>query len=232
MIRLYNEDFEGKIGEHVTVDGSDYHHVIHVMRHKLHDTIRLFHPRTGEWTAHLNSINKQTFVCELIKQVRDPLPTGRSIHLASARLKPDAWGWMLEKATELGATHIHPIITERIQHAHTWQPHKWQALMKGAAQQCERLDVPMLSTPQPLDAFLKSLDSSVAWHAALERSDASRIAHLEKDVGVVIGPEGGFSDYEKHMLGTCSHIKCVTLGPNILRAETAAISALTLMTLT
>lgn len=230
MMRLYCEVFEGQVGECVVFDGMDYNHVVNVMRHRLGDMLSIFNPFVGEWSACVRAINKYSFECVLVHLIRSPLILGRSVHLAVSRLKPDAWGWMLEKVTELGITHIHPLITERVQFAKNWQADKWYSLIKGAAQQCERLDVPALSSPQTLEAFLKGLDSSVQWFAAVERCDTSLWKAADHyHVGVIVGPEGGFSEHEKNMILAHQKVQSVSLGSNILRAETAAIVGATLL---
>lgn len=227
MIRIYVDSFVGLAGECIELRDADYHHVINVTRHRVGDTIHIFNPRSGEWAARIESAHhKQGSNCVLLKPIKAPLEQIRSVHLAVGKIKPDTWGWLLEKATELGATHIHPLITEHTQHTQKWQAHKWQLLMKGAAQQCERLDVPSLGEPRYFQDFLKNLSHSTAWFAALERCDASHFNARQGDVGFIIGPEGGFSDYEKELLIKHPHVQAISLGEYILRSETAAIAAL------
>lgn len=231
MIRLYSEGLQGQPGERVIFEGMDYNHVVNVTRHKVGDSLKLFNADAGEWVAHVRSITRHELMCEVVSQVRQPLGAGRDIHLAAARLKPDAWGWMLEKATELGVTYIHPLVSERVQQGRAWQHDKWLSIMKGAAQQCERLDIPVLCEPQTLEDFIKTIHENVSWHVALERSDAPLLVSMMGNVGIIIGPEGGFSKYEADMLVACSRIKAIALGSNILRAETAAIAGLAVLSL-
>lgn len=229
-MRLYWESFEAEPGASVDITGPDHHHVARVMRRKVGDVLHFFCAEKGEWEARITNINKHAVTCHISQQVRQPLVPLPAVHLAVARLKPDAWGWMLEKATELGATHIQPLITDRVQGGSSWQPHKWHMLMKGAAQQCERLDVPHMLPLLSLIEFIHHLDASITWFVAMERCGAGLLAqsHLG-DVGIIIGPEGGFSEAEKRLILACQHIKPVTLGSNILRAETATLCALTLL---
>lgn len=225
-MRIYWEELNTQPGMQVGITGPEYHYAVNVMRCKVGREIRFFNPHAGEWRARIDSIHKHTLTCTIQTQLRPPLERTASLHLAVARLKPDAWGWMLEKATELGATHIHPIVSEHVQ-CSSWLPQKWHNLMKGAAQQCERLDVPELLEPVLLYDFLQNLDPNITWFAAIERIQAP---HLVKpndgNIGILVGPEGGFSETEKQWIIQSPCIETVSLGPNILRAETSALYAL------
>ncbi len=130
--------------------------------------------------------------------------------------------FLIEKATELGVTDFQPIFCERT-NSHRLNIERLIKNSHEASQQCERLDVPKVHAPLGLREFLNKLPDNVQWYAALERSDSDPVA-IEFPAGFVIGPEGGWSVQEQGMLKKCA--RPISLGKNILRAETAAIVCL------
>ena len=129
---------------------------------------------------------------------------------------------MIEKATELGVTDLQPIMCERT-NSHRLNIERLIKNTQEASQQCERLDVPKVHAPLALREFLNTLTSDIHWYAALERSDSADTV-IEFPAGFIIGPEGGWSVQEQGMLKKCA--RPISLGKNILRAETAAIVCL------
>jgi 16S rRNA (uracil1498-N3)-methyltransferase len=135
---------------------------------------------------------------------------------------------VIEKATELGISQISPVLTQRTT-VRASAADKWQRWAIEAAEQCERLDVPLIDPLQPLPEVVAAISSPIYW--AAERQEAPPLwSHLrapsQHPVTLLIGPEGGFSPTEIEFLSGHPHIIPVNLGPRILRTETAVIVAL------
>lgn len=149
-----------------------------------------------------------------------PLPP---LTLAVALLKREAWETVLRQATELGVTAIRPLKTDFAQVAKL-NPERAHALMVEAAEQSERATLPTLHPVQSLDEFLQALTQPCAW--AAERTRQSTNPSIRQPACVLVGPEGGFSPAETGRLSTHPHIIPFSLGPTILRADTAVVAAL------
>lgn len=231
MLRIYVSELQ-ESGQTFELNQRDSHYLVNVMRQKVGSTIHVFNETVGEWQASVTAIHKHAVVCEVSSQLMKPHQQPK-LYLAASRIKPDTWGWMLEKATELGATNICPILSEFTQKS-GWDRDKWIYLMKNAAQQCGRLSVPKLEDPQELCTFLKNQDGSVDWFVALERSQALPLKEIinnrNKPMGIIIGPEGGWSNHERGLFDQTPYVTPVLLTQNILRSETAAIYGLSLLT--
>ncbi len=193
-------------------------------RHYLEKVLRLeagehffgFNGLDGEWKV---TFDKPLYRCT--KHMRLPLLIKPS-WLAFAPIKHDPMGFLIEKATELGVTDFQPILSERT-NSHRINIDRLAKNAQEAAQQCERLDIPTVHNPLPLTGFLNNLPKDIHWYAALERSDRDTI-DIQFPTGFIIGPEGGWSPQEQLLLKKCT--QPISLGKNILRAETAAIVCL------
>jgi 16S rRNA (uracil1498-N3)-methyltransferase len=215
------------------------HYLVAVMRRKNGDTIRLFNGKDGEWRAILKLEGKKDalFICQ--QQTRAQRQNTRQTHLFFAPIKKSRMELLIEKATELGVTHLHPLIT-----AHTENRHPNQARMHKhmieAAEQCERLDIPALSSPQALESCLENIkahnkattSARFPVYACVERQSdvipALSSLTMPDRCGFLIGPEGGFSSCEIETLQHYDFVQPVHLGDTILRAETAAFYCLAL----
>ncbi|MFC7736806.1 16S rRNA (uracil(1498)-N(3))-methyltransferase [Roseomonas sp. GCM10028921] len=196
-----------------------------VMRKKEGDAVILFNGRDGEWRGRLGPIRKDDAALIPERMVR-PQPPAAGPVLLMAALKREAMEWVVEKATELGACAIRPVITaravpDRVNRA------RLLLIAREAAEQCERLDVPELAEAVPLHAALDAWDDTPLLVAA-ERRDARPLASLPSGPppAILVGPEGGFTGPELDALARHPFVALVSLGPRILRAETAAVSAL------
>lgn len=194
------------------------HYLEKVLRFQSGASFFGFNQTVGEWEI---VYEKPNYRCVL--QTREPYTVEPS-WLAFAPLKHDPMTFLIDKATELGVTNFQPILTERTNS----QRVNLERLQKNAieaAQQCERLDIPMVHEPVQLNAFLQNLPKEVKWYAAIERSAGKR-GKIDYPAGFIIGPEGGWSEKEKQLLN--DYTINISFGNNILRAETTAIVCLSL----
>jgi 16S rRNA (uracil1498-N3)-methyltransferase len=201
-----------------------------VMRKKEGDAVTLFNGRDGEWRGRITSIRKDEAALVPEALLRPQPPAGGPILLVAA-LKREAMEWVVEKATELGARAIRPVLTtravpDRVNRA------RLSLIAREAAEQCERLDVPELAEAMPLYAALDRWDATTPLIVAAERRGAAPLAtRLEAGPpgpvpALLVGPEGGFTGPELDALARYPFVAMAGLGPRILRAETAAVSAL------
>ncbi|HEX5008573.1 MAG TPA: 16S rRNA (uracil(1498)-N(3))-methyltransferase, partial [Hyphomonadaceae bacterium] len=205
--------------------------------------VRVFNGRDGEFDASLSAFAKSTAQLRLGARVRLQQTTP-DLWLLFAPLKKARTDFIVEKATELGASEIRPVLTERTD-ADTVRTDRLQRIAIEAAEQTERLDVPPVREATKLDHLLDGWDASRTLIYADEAGDegakpwggdegrASPFADMLKAqtagrAAILIGPEGGFSPAERKRLRSLSYVRPVGLGPRILRAETAAVAALAL----
>jgi 16S rRNA (uracil1498-N3)-methyltransferase len=205
------------------------HYLAHVLRQNIGDSLFVFNATAGEWRAKIYQITKKQVVIEIVDQQQSVCLTP-TLWLAFAPLKQDATNFLLEKATELGVTHLQPLWMER-SNTQRLNQQRWEKIVIEASEQCERYDIPHILPSLSLAAFLKDLPQNMEWFAAIER-EASKylLAVLQTKQtakwGFIIGPEGGFSTTEQHLLHQHPSICAINLGPRILRAETAGLTVL------
>ena len=203
------------------------HYLVHVMRRARGDQVTLFNGRDGEWLARIADLRRDRGGCEVERLLRAQRPEP-DVWLLFAPLKRDATELVIEKATELGVSEIHPIVT-----AHTnvrpLNLERLEAIAIEAAEQCERLTVPRIRRSQPLVEALEAWPRERMLTAAMERQDAPWPAPAGGPTALLIGPEGGLSPAELDVLRRTPSIVPASLGPRILRAETAAIAGLALL---
>lgn len=211
-----------------TLDQSRY--LTQVMRLKLGDSLLAFNGRDGEWRCVITEILKKGVVLRAEELVR-PQAMGPDVQLLIAVVKKSALEFAVEKATELGARRVGLVVTHRTQVQHV-RMDRLDAIAIEAAEQTGRLDVPMIDEPVKLAELLDGRESGRRLMFCDETGGAPAAAALAEAGGgpwtVLIGPEGGFSPEERERLRALPFTTAVSLGPRILRADTAAISALTL----
>ncbi|MDC7685203.1 16S rRNA (uracil(1498)-N(3))-methyltransferase [Asticcacaulis sp. BYS171W] len=212
-------------------------YVAAVMRQEVGDEISVFNGRDGEWRGRLQAVSKKHVHVELIERTRVQPVTAHPPKLLIALVKRARLETIIEKATELGVGDIQLLITRRTNADHT-NVGRLQLIAQEAAEQTERLDVPEVLPPVKLEAWLKSATGTVIYgdedstHETGQRTIPPMSEALtglgEGAVAILIGPEGGFDDFERETLRGWPQARAVNLGPRILRADTAAIAALTL----
>jgi len=201
------------------------HYLKNVLRRNDGDNVRVFNGRDGEWRGPLENLSKKSGAVRLNIQTRPQPQTTRRIHLYVAPIKKAAMDWMIEKAVELGATDLHPVLTQNTE-VRKINAERMAKQIFEAAEQCERLEIPILHELTPLSG---AFDGKYPVFACIERENAVEIgksAVNNGDIGLLIGPEGGFTAEEKAFLAQNPHINPVSLGETVLRAETAACYAL------
>ena len=228
QIRLFISQGPLQKGERMMLDANAAHYLKSVMRVMPGEEIKIFNAQAGEWRVCVISVAKNTVEIELLTQERRPqvLP---EIHLCFCPLKPTPIHFLIEKATELGVTHLHPLLSERTV-VRCFKEDKNQRVAIEAAEQCERLTIPEFSTLMPLESFLKMLDPDKDQVLYCdERRTGSFLTHALHPLltpYIFIGPEGGFTQQEIHLLSHFKNSTAIKLSGHILRAETAALTAL------
>ena len=230
--RLY-VDVELSEGSEIRLDGSHAHYLLKVMRIKVGAPVKLFDDRTGEYLAHVTTLGKRDLILLIDGKTRNR-ETVPDLWLCAAPIKKDRFNWIAEKATELGIARLIPVLTERTQNPRI-SPEKIRAHMIEASEQCERTALPSLDPMIKLTETLKNWPAERHLFFADERIHDSGAGSFRKALvahdgpaAILIGPEGGFSDDENAMIRALPQSVAVSLGPRILRAETAAIAAISL----
>ncbi|MGQ0741770.1 MAG: 16S rRNA (uracil(1498)-N(3))-methyltransferase [Alphaproteobacteria bacterium] len=217
---------EGKAVEPTT---SQAHYILHVMRAREGDRLRLFNGRDGEWTARITRVTKRSCLlkCDTRTAPQSDVP---DVWLAFAPVKKTPADYVAQKATELGVRVLQPVITHRTV-ARRVNLERLRANAIEAAEQSGRLSVPEVRAEMDLGALLKSWPKERRLVFCDEGGDAPAIADAlaKKESaawGVLTGPEGGFDENERALVRAQPFVLPVTLGPRIMRADTAALSAL------
>lgn len=214
-------------GGSIVPSAAQAHYLGNVMRRGVGDAVRLFNGRDGEWQARIVAIRKDKALLEVGSQLRPQAPEA-DLWLAFAPLKRDATDLLVQKATELGVSALLPVFTERTNTARV-NPERLRAIAIEAAEQSERLSVPQLHEAVDLPALVGAWPAGRVLYVAVERGQSPGLRPMTGPAGLLIGPEGGLSrqDHEILMIGEKS--VGVSLGPRVLRAETAAIVGLALL---
>ncbi|MBL4853490.1 MAG: 16S rRNA (uracil(1498)-N(3))-methyltransferase [Robiginitomaculum sp.] len=216
-------------GDDIVLPKDQGHFLSRVLRRTVGDQVRLFNGNDGEYLASITHISKRETVLSAGEQIRtlEPPP---DIWLLFAPIKHKRNVFIVEKATELGAALIQPVITART--TSRINIDKMQAHVIEAAEQTERLDLPQIRDAQKLEHILAGWDKSRTLVFADEGGDAkpaaTALAKIKAPAAILIGPEGGFTADERAMLRAKPYCVPISLGPRILRADTAAAATLAL----
>ncbi len=228
MIRLF-VPHDLAPGATLALDEGQSRYLSAVMRQTVGDAVAVFNGRDGEWRASIATVGKRVVTLTALSQAR-PQHTGPDLDLVIALVKRGRLETIVEKAAELGARRVRPVVTERTNADHT-RVERLRAIALEASEQTGRLDVPEIAEPVKLARMLADWDPARRLLFCDEAGDAVPVLAAVKDAGpwaILIGPEGGFSPAEREQLRALPYATPATLGPRILRADTAAISALTL----
>lgn len=222
-------------GEPIVLSHDQSHYLANVMRLKIGEAIAVFNGRDGEWQTEIAETTKRQVTLLALKQIRKQ-QSEPDLWLVFAPIKKARLDFIAQKATELGVSHLVPVMTRRtiVDRVKTG---RMVANATEAAEQCERLNVPTVGEPiklkkllaeWPLERKIMFCDEDLSGtpaHAALAASDDKTNT---APWAILIGPEGGFDAQERDLIR--KHPNCVTvsLGPRILRADTAAMAAISL----
>jgi 16S rRNA (uracil1498-N3)-methyltransferase len=212
-------------GMAIALDSAQSNYLGNVMRLKAGDPVRLFDDRTGEWIAAVSDVAKRTVTLTVQDRLRarEDVP---DLWLLFAPIKKGRIDWLIEKATELGIGRLQPVITRRTI-VDRLNLDRLRAHVIEAAEQCDRTALPKLEEPVKLDALLRTWDANRALIFADETGGAPLADVARKGpAAILIGPEGGFTDEERESIGAVAGALPVSLGPRILRADTAAAAAI------
>ena len=206
------------------------HYLKNVMRRAAGDEILLFNGRDGEWRARIETLDRKGCALAVVAQTRaQPDETGPVLLIAPIKRGP--MEWLVEKATELGVTDIRLVTTERT-NAERVKVERLAAIAVEAAEQCGRLSVPDVHAPTALSALLRDWPATEPLYLLDETGGVTSIADAMQDhprkqpPGFLIGPEGGFAQAELDAMKKLNFVTALGLGPRLLRAETAAVAAL------
>jgi len=226
-IRLYVEQPLTE-GQALTLAKDQTHYLTRVMRLKDDDALKVFNGQQGEWQARIRNVLKNSLELVPEQQLREQ-SASPNIQLLFAPIKKAGTDLIIEKATELGVSRLTPLITERTQ-THRLNLERAGIIAREAAEQCERLDLPQIDEPISLPTCLKDWPANRALLVMAERSQGETLSATAPSTpppaALLIGPEGGLTSEELDAMTKLPFVTAVSLGPRILRAETAALSAL------
>lgn len=221
------------MGKRVVALGSAQSHYLgNVLRLATDDEILVFNGHDGEWRARIVSAKRGAYQAKLLEATR-PQPPQTNIEYLFAPLKQARLDYVVQKAVELGASRLKPVITARTV-APRIKRERVRANAIEAAEQCGILFIPEIDEPEKLPVVLQSWKEETALifcdESATGISPLAVLPDLKaRRYGVLIGPEGGFTDDERELLLAKPFVRPISLGPRIMRADTAAVAALTLV---
>jgi 16S rRNA (uracil1498-N3)-methyltransferase len=234
LTRVY-VDTPVSAGKRVVVEGSAANHITRVLRLRSGDALTVFDGSGNEFGARIEEFRKEAVVVSVAEPRALDRESPLSLTLAQGISRGERMDWIIQKATELGASRIVPVFTKRSvvrldeKQAERKLQH-WRAIAVAACEQCGRNRIPELATPVDFFNVLPE-DTSGATRILLSPTGDLRIDDLKSvaaGITVLIGPEGGLEDSEQEA-ALAAGFKAVRLGPRVLRTETAAIAALTII---
>ena len=210
-------------GVRVDLDAGQANYLGNVMRLGEGAELLVFDGSSGEWLARISEAGKKRMALTVERRTREPeaIP---DVWLAFAPVKRTQTDWLVEKATELGAAKLIPVITHRTI-AERVRLERLRSIAIEAAEQCGRTRLPTIDEPVSLAQFLKQADRAI-YFADEGGGEPAASAFKPGPAVILTGPEGGFTDDERAVIRAAPNAIPVSLGPRILRAETAALAAL------
>jgi 16S rRNA (uracil1498-N3)-methyltransferase len=211
----------------VNISGDRAHYLRNVLRLREGAEVRLFNAGDGEWLTQVAAARRHEVELRVAHRVRAPAEEAGPL-LAFAPIRRNRLDWLVEKAVELGVSALAPVLTART----VVRPEasaRLAAIATEAAEQCERLTIPMVGDPVPLASWLATRNQARPLVFADERAEEGSLLHACRgrvSVDILIGPEGGFTEAERGQVLQVPGVARISLGPLILRAETAALAAL------
>ena len=207
------------------------HYLSTVLRMVPGDALRVFNSTDGEWLAYITEAGKKSIAIRCEKNVSASTPPP-DIDYLFAPLKHQRLDYLVQKATELGARRLRPIITARTI-AERVNLDRMKANVIEAAEQCNLVYVPEVLEPQKFEAALRGWDSTRTLifcdETAIISDPLQALKNVRTPAAIIVGPEGGFTEEERHHLKSLPFVVGISLGPRIMRADTAAVAVLALV---
>jgi len=228
--RLYVSRENISRGETCELSEGQLHYLRNVMRIRQGDKLRTFNGRNGEWLAEVKEISKKNAIVSFAEKIREQAAS-LDIWVVASPVKKEAFDLMVEKSAELGAVQFLPVLCDHTA-VQRINRERLQAISTEAAEQSERLDVMEVADLGDLESLFETWFSGRKLIFCLERSEAlpiaKALAQLPRNtpLAILVGPEGGFSEKEAAMISKQPFVTPVSLGPRILKSETALITAL------
>jgi 16S rRNA (uracil1498-N3)-methyltransferase len=227
-------------GAALPLDRAQTNYLLNVLRRKIGDPVLLFNGREGEWRARVDAVSRKGASLAVVEQTRPQTAPG-DLHYLFAPLKQARLDYLVQKAVELGVSHLAPVLTRHGQVARV-NLDRIRANAAEAAEQCGTLSLPEVATPIALERLLAGwvperlmvfCDEEAPVHdpvAVLEEArDTTPAALGLMPISVLVGPEGGFAEDERAAILKLPNLVHLSLGPRILRADTAAVAVLALV---
>ncbi|MBA2635235.1 MAG: 16S rRNA (uracil(1498)-N(3))-methyltransferase [Sphingomonas sp.] len=221
--RLFVREPLGK-GIPIELDPSQANYLGNVLRLGEGGELLVFDGSSGEWLARIAAAGRKRMTLTVERRTREA-ESVPDIWLAFAPVKRAQTDWLVEKATELGAARLIPVITRRTI-VERVKVERLQSISIEAAEQCGRTVLPEIAEPVALSRFLEKQDGRALYFADERGGEATASAFKPGAATILIGPEGGFTDDERALVRAAPGAVAISLGPRILRAETAALAAL------
>ena len=209
------------------LDKSQSHYVSKVMRIKKSEVFSLFNS-SGEWEAIILDISKNIVEFNVTKQLRQK-ENSKELWLAFSPIKSNYFNFMIQKATELGVTKFLPIIFDRTI-VRKINKERLEKVIIEATEQSNQINMPTIEEPQSLDSFLKNNKTDLIFtdlNTTNKKIDLNQLT--SNPTSVIIGPEGDFSEEEREQILKYKGVQSIKINENILRSETAVISALSII---
>jgi len=226
IIRLFFKE-SLSINLSAKLDKSQSHYVSKVMRVKVGEVFSLFNS-SGEWEAKILSISKSIVEFNITKQLRQK-ESVKELWLAFSPIKSNYFNFMIQKATELGVTKFLPIIFDRTI-VRKINKERLEKVIIEAAEQSNRINIPLIEESQNLNSFLNTNSMNLIFtdlNSHNKKIDKSKLTN--KPVSIIIGPEGDFSEAERDKILAFKDVQAIKINENILRSETAVISAISII---
>lgn len=221
-------------GGRVALDRAQANYLRNVLRLNDGDAVLVFNGRDGEWRAHLAEAGRKAADLAIVERTR-PQTAPADLLYAFAPLKAARLDYMVQKAVEMGVGRLKPVFTRRTQAARV-NRERMRANAVEAAEQCGILSIPAVEPDEALPAFLAALEPDrLVVFCDEDAPLADPVAALEQSgarapkLALLVGPEGGFDDAERALILEHPHVVRLSLGPRILRADTAAVAVLALV---
>ena len=216
-------------GEPVEASKEQFHYLANVLRMAEGDAVLVFNGRDGEWRAELSFPTRKRLLLTPTEETR-PQPAPSDLHYLFAPLKVGRLDYLVQKAVEMGAGLLQPVMTQHVQ-GKINSIERLEANVVEAAEQCGILSIPRVASPRKLEDLLadwpreRRIVFCDEGHGSQNPLPALA-AITERKLALLVGPEGGFSDEERTLLRSLDFVTPIPLGPRILRADTAAVAAM------